>query len=210
MGRSLRVHEKYKDKVKKALAINGIGSQKSLAKGFKDPMSLSTVSNFFNCKPVDRENFVRICDALNLDISEICALGEDFVEDETPNSIFSATLSAIRFLKQSNLSYLLFGEPTNIDNYLSFNSSHSGYNDRYLQMEAAIHFKDKLKECDFEIGKNYFESSYLLFKKYDILIQDWETSKKSMLDVEVGIDTLQLKATIPIFNHGKEAVFSSK
>ena len=119
------------------------------------------------------------------------------------HKVFSATLSGISFLKKSDISYLLFGEPITLSQILPSNQNIYKY--QYLCMEAAIHFKEQLKECDFEIGKNDSGYSYLFFKKYDFFLQDWEISKK-LFGSELGIALLNLKATIPIPNPGQEAV----
>jgi transcriptional regulator with XRE-family HTH domain len=69
MGRSVRVHKDYIEKVKQALQRQGFARQKDLAEDLG--LSLATVSNFLNGKPVDSLNFQEICQRLNLEWKEI-------------------------------------------------------------------------------------------------------------------------------------------
>ena len=65
MARSLRVAPEYIQKVKSALQRNGYPSQQVLAENVG--VSLSTVKNFLNGKPIDYQNFKEISDRLGLD-----------------------------------------------------------------------------------------------------------------------------------------------
>ena len=69
MARSLRVEVDYIQRVKSALRRNGYPSQQALAN--EVGVSLSTVKNFLNGKPVDYLNFVEISERLGLDWQEI-------------------------------------------------------------------------------------------------------------------------------------------
>ena len=71
--RSLQVQEQYKEKAEKAFITLGL-TQETFAQRLE--LSRSTVSRFFNCKPIYIENFVTICDALKLDWEEITGLKE--------------------------------------------------------------------------------------------------------------------------------------
>jgi hypothetical protein len=65
MPRSLRVAPEYIQKVKSALQRNGYPSQQVLAENVG--VSLSTVKNFLNGKPVDYTNFVELSKSLGQD-----------------------------------------------------------------------------------------------------------------------------------------------
>jgi len=69
MSRSLKVAPHYIDKVKSALQRNRFPRQRDLAEELQ--LSLATVSNFLNGKPVDYLNFYEICQKLGLDLQEI-------------------------------------------------------------------------------------------------------------------------------------------
>jgi len=71
MSRSLRVAPEYIEKVKLAVKRNGFPSQKVLA--MEICLSLSTVKNFLNGKPVDYLTFVEISEKLGLDWQNIAA-----------------------------------------------------------------------------------------------------------------------------------------
>lgn len=73
-SRSLRVHPDYIKPVKSALKRNGFARQKDLAEELG--LSLATVSNFLNGKPVDYLNFLEICRRLGLDWNAIAQLNE--------------------------------------------------------------------------------------------------------------------------------------
>jgi WD40 repeat protein len=70
-GRSLQASSEGIEKAKRALNYNNL-TQKALAKE-RGIASWSTVSKFFNGKPVDRSIFMEICDELGLDCQEIAA-----------------------------------------------------------------------------------------------------------------------------------------
>jgi transcriptional regulator with XRE-family HTH domain len=92
MPRSLRVQKDHINKVKLALRRNGFARQKDLAEELG--LSLTTVSNFLNGRPVDYVNFTEICRRLALDWEAIANLEEDSDEQdsrdeqEVPNSEF--------------------------------------------------------------------------------------------------------------------------
>ena len=73
--RSFRIDEKRISEVKKALARNGFGNQKSLAEDVK--ISQSTISNFLNGKPVAQSNFLEICNKLKLEWEEMVQPQDD-------------------------------------------------------------------------------------------------------------------------------------
>lgn len=59
MSRSLKVAPQYIQQVKLAVKRNGFARQRDLAEDLQ--MSLATVSNFLNGRPVDYLNFFEIC-----------------------------------------------------------------------------------------------------------------------------------------------------
>lgn len=65
MSRSLKVDEKFINKVKAAVQRRTPPRQKDLAEELG--LSLATVSNFLNGRPIDCINFQEICNKLNLD-----------------------------------------------------------------------------------------------------------------------------------------------
>ncbi|NER46293.1 MAG: DNA-binding protein [Symploca sp. SIO1A3] len=69
MPRSLKVDPRYIKQVKSALQRNRFARQRDLAEELQ--LSLATVSNFLNGKPVDYLNFYEICSKLGLDEQEI-------------------------------------------------------------------------------------------------------------------------------------------
>jgi hypothetical protein len=69
MARSLKVAPKYIEKVKSAVQRNGYPSQQVLAS--EVGLSLSTVKNFLNSKPVDYLNFLELSKKLGLDWQKI-------------------------------------------------------------------------------------------------------------------------------------------
>lgn len=79
MSRSLRVHQDYIKKVKLALKRNGFARQKDLAEELE--LSLTTVSNFLNGKPVDYVNFTEICRRLELEWKAIANLEDSEQQD---------------------------------------------------------------------------------------------------------------------------------
>ena len=85
--RSLQVRTECIEQVKLALARNGYFSQKDLAT--ETEISLSTVSNFLNGKPVSREYFHELCDRLNLnwqDITDLAPATLPTPQPPTPNT----------------------------------------------------------------------------------------------------------------------------
>src|SRR4028118_1340262 len=73
MARSLRIKPKLINSVKSALPRNGFQRQRDLAEDLQ--LSLATVSNFLNGRPVDYLNFYEICQKLGLDLQEIADFG---------------------------------------------------------------------------------------------------------------------------------------
>ncbi|MCC5668326.1 AAA-like domain-containing protein [Nostoc sp. CHAB 5784] len=71
MSRSVKVDKKFIYKMKAAVQRQGYPRQKDLAEELG--LSLATVSNFLNGKPVDCLNFQEICDKLDLDWKAIAA-----------------------------------------------------------------------------------------------------------------------------------------
>ena len=69
MPRSLKVQKNFIGKVKSAVQQQGFLNQKALAEDLE--LSVSTVSNFLNGKPVDYCNFLEICQKLELEWKEI-------------------------------------------------------------------------------------------------------------------------------------------
>ncbi|TBR60508.1 AAA family ATPase [Westiellopsis prolifica IICB1] len=69
MARSLKVAPRYIEKVKSAVQRNGYPSQQVLAS--EVGLSLSTVKNFLNSKPVDYLNFLELSKKLGLDWQKI-------------------------------------------------------------------------------------------------------------------------------------------
>ena len=70
--RSLQVDKQHIEKVSKAFVSLGL-TQKDFAET-RLQLSRSTISNFLRGKPVNRENFIRICESLKLDWEEITGL----------------------------------------------------------------------------------------------------------------------------------------
>ncbi|MDY7013052.1 MAG: AAA-like domain-containing protein, partial [Cyanobacteriota bacterium] len=82
MSRSLKVSPQYIEQVKRAVRRNGFPRQRELAEGLQ--LSLSTVSNFLNGRPVDFLNFLELCDRLSQDwqeIADFCDRSEDFAAE---------------------------------------------------------------------------------------------------------------------------------
>lgn len=75
MSRSLRVRQDYIKQVKSAVSRNGFPRQRDLAEDLE--ISLATVSNFLNGRPVDYLNFVEICRKLAQDWQEIANLSDN-------------------------------------------------------------------------------------------------------------------------------------
>jgi WD40 repeat protein/DNA-binding Xre family transcriptional regulator len=74
MSRSLQVRHHALEQVKVALRRQGFGSQKALSQDLG--LSLSTVSRFLTGKAVDFDNFIEICDRLDLDWQALNLLQE--------------------------------------------------------------------------------------------------------------------------------------
>lgn len=74
MTRSLKVSPPYIEQLKLAVQRNGFPRQRELAEDLQ--LSLSTVSNFLNGRPVDYLNFLELCDRLGQDWQEIADFGE--------------------------------------------------------------------------------------------------------------------------------------
>ena len=89
MSRSVKVRTEFISKVKAAVQRQGYARQKDLAEDLG--LSLATVSNFLNGRPVDYLNFIEICDKLGLDLRAIAAPPED-------NIIETLTIEAFREL----------------------------------------------------------------------------------------------------------------
>lgn len=69
MARSLKVHPKHRQHVKSTVQREGFPRQKDLAEELN--LSLATVSNFLNGKPVDYLNFLEIAERLSLNWQDI-------------------------------------------------------------------------------------------------------------------------------------------
>jgi tetratricopeptide (TPR) repeat protein/DNA-binding Xre family transcriptional regulator len=65
MARSVFLHPEHKETARLALDRNGFLTQGDLSSNLG--IALSTVNNFFNCKPISISKFEQICEALNLD-----------------------------------------------------------------------------------------------------------------------------------------------
>ena len=128
MPRSLKVAQKYLEKVRLALLRNGFPSQKALA--LELGLALSTVSRFFTSKPVDYSTFVDICDRLDLDWHDISDLGLNVslspeIEHNTPSlELSSETENAAcngtkTLLSQDKLSFPEGAIPANSPLYQS-------------------------------------------------------------------------------------------
>lgn len=106
MQRSLIIRQNCIKTVRSALPRNSYRNQRDLAEDVG--VCLDTISKFFNCKPIDRWNFIEICDKLGLDwlkiadfnsndtgITETPPPPDDFIYVERPpiESICCRTLS---------------------------------------------------------------------------------------------------------------------
>jgi DNA-binding Xre family transcriptional regulator len=76
MPRSLKVHPEYINQVKSAVKRNGYPRQKDLAEDLE--ISLATINNFLNGKPVDYLNFLEICRRLEQNWQTIAELDDAF------------------------------------------------------------------------------------------------------------------------------------
>lgn len=95
MSRSLRVHPDYIQKVKTAVKRNGYPRQQDL--GIDLEISLATISNYLNGKPVDNSNFRDISERLGLDCQEIA----DFEWISLPNEKVKAGV-VVSFLNEED------------------------------------------------------------------------------------------------------------
>ena len=82
MSRSLKVAPQYIKQVKSALRRNRFARQQELAEDLQ--LSLSTVSNFLNGRPVDYLNFVEISSRLAQDWEKIADFDAQSTEDISP------------------------------------------------------------------------------------------------------------------------------
>jgi transcriptional regulator with XRE-family HTH domain len=82
MGRSIRVHKDYIKKVKAALPRQRFPRQQDLAVELN--LSLATVSNFLNGKPVDFLNFIEIYKKLGFDWQDIADTTVPIPDPEPP------------------------------------------------------------------------------------------------------------------------------
>ncbi|MGK7879034.1 MAG: hypothetical protein AB4060_02900 [Crocosphaera sp.] len=105
MSRSLKVAEIHKDKLEYALVYNGYSTQKLFAEDMQ--LSLSTISKFFNCKPIDKLNFIEICHKLDLDWEKISSLHSDTDPEKTnrltPSEPISKGQSRIRISLEATI-----------------------------------------------------------------------------------------------------------
>ena len=86
--RSLQVNERYIEQVSKAFI--GLGLTQEVFAKAKLGLSRSTISNFLHGKPVNRENFIRICESLKLDWEEITGLKTSSVGNALKHSLHVA------------------------------------------------------------------------------------------------------------------------
>ncbi|MGK7884433.1 MAG: hypothetical protein AB4057_07385 [Crocosphaera sp.] len=82
--RSLSVAEIHKDKLEYALIRKGYATQKLFAEDMQ--LSLSTINKFFNCKPIDKLNFIEICHQLDLDWNVMSSSNFDTDPDKNKRS----------------------------------------------------------------------------------------------------------------------------
>jgi WD40 repeat protein/DNA-binding Xre family transcriptional regulator len=88
MSRSLQVRHHSLEQVRVALRRQGFGSQKALSQDLG--LSLSTVSRFLTGKAVDFDNFIEICDRLELDWQAL-----NFLQEENSSNFSDLTNSTI-------------------------------------------------------------------------------------------------------------------
>jgi transcriptional regulator with XRE-family HTH domain len=69
MSRSIKVSQQHIEQVKLAVKRSGFPRQKDLAENLQ--LSLATISNFLNGRPVDYLNFYEICQKLGLELDKI-------------------------------------------------------------------------------------------------------------------------------------------
>lgn len=82
MSRSVKIRKDCIALAKLALRRNGFVRQRDLAEALE--MSVATISNFLNGKPIDYLNFVEICHKLGLDWQEVVDLTD---EDDNTSSL---------------------------------------------------------------------------------------------------------------------------
>ena len=82
MGRSLKVAPQHINTVKLALKRQGFPSQTALRE--EVGLARSTVSNFLNGKPIDRLNFIELCEKLALDWQDIADKEVDTASQTPP------------------------------------------------------------------------------------------------------------------------------
>lgn len=80
MSRSINVSQQYIEQVKLAVKRSGFARQKDLAENLQ--LSLATISNFLNGRPVDYLNFYEICQKIGLELEKIA----DFETHSCKNS----------------------------------------------------------------------------------------------------------------------------
>lgn len=91
--KSLQVNSEGRKTAKAALTSLGI-TQKELS--IRKSISLSTISKFFNCKPVDRILFVQICETLKLDWQAISTAKTTETRETEQTEEIDAIVQAIR------------------------------------------------------------------------------------------------------------------
>ncbi len=82
MSRSLKVSLRYIKQVKLAVRRNGFPRQRELADSLQ--LSLATVSNFLNGRPVDYLNFYELCHKLGQNLQEIADFDEQCSDNLAP------------------------------------------------------------------------------------------------------------------------------
>lgn len=81
MPRSLKVNPEYINQVKSAVKRNGYPRQRDLAEDLK--ISLATVNNFLNGRPVDYLNFIELCQRLAQNWQVIAQLNDELDEQDS-------------------------------------------------------------------------------------------------------------------------------
>jgi transcriptional regulator with XRE-family HTH domain len=90
MSRSLRIHQDHIARVKLSVKRNGYPRQKDLADDLD--MSLATISNFLNGKPVDHLNFEEISERIGLSWKEIVTFDEVCNQNKSTFSSENSTI----------------------------------------------------------------------------------------------------------------------
>ena len=88
MSRSLNVSQQYIEQVKLAVKRSGFPRQKDLAENLQ--LSLATISNFLNGRPIDYLNFYEICQKIGLELEKIA----DFETQMCKNSFQALDLES--------------------------------------------------------------------------------------------------------------------